>query len=77
MRDEKGLLGPKDPEQLLDARRDACDFIKHHIIKWHVAARSCDELLHRVAEILDQEHVDHAATGLRATWLCTHFANFR
>ena len=76
-RDEKGLLNPKDPEHLLDAWHDAYDFMKHNIIRGHVAARSGDELLHRVAEILDREHVDYAATGLGAAWLFTHFANFR
>lgn len=76
-RDEKGLLSPKDPDHLLDAWRDAYDFMKHHIIKGHVAARSGDELLRRVTEILGQEHVDYAATGLGAAWLYTHFANFR
>ena len=76
-RDEKGLLSPKDPEHLLDAWHDAYHFMKHQIIRGHVAARSGDELLRRVAEILDREHVDYAATGLGAAWLYTHFANFR
>lgn len=77
VRSETGLLSPKDPEQLLDAWHDAYDFMKHHIVKGHVAARSGDELLHRIADMLDRLHVDHAATGLGGAWLYTHFTNFR
>lgn len=77
VRDNGFLLKPEDPDQLLDAWSEVYDFRKHHIIKGHVAARSGDELLHRIAQVFDQHHVDYAATGLSAAWLYTHFANFR
>jgi len=77
VRDDTSLLKPEDPDQLLDAWSEVYDFQKHHIVKGHVAARSGDELLHRMAEVFNQHHVDFAATGLSAAWLYTHFANFR
>ena len=77
VRDDASLLKPEDPDQLLDAWSEVYDFRKHHIVKGHVAARSGDELLHRMAEVFNEHHVDYAATGLGAAWLYTHFANFR
>jgi hypothetical protein len=77
VRDEKGLLKPKDPEQLLDAWHEAYDFMRHHIIKGHVTARSGEELLHKVAGVLEKQEPGYAATGLCAAWLYSHFANFR
>lgn len=76
-RDKGSLLEPEDPDKLLDAWSEVYDFRKHHIIKGHVAARSGDELVHRIAEVFDQYPFDYAATGLSAAWLYTHFANFR
>jgi len=40
MRDEEGLLRPTDSEQLLDAWQEAYDFMRHRVIKGHVAAWS-------------------------------------
>ncbi|MEO0248180.1 MAG: type IV toxin-antitoxin system AbiEi family antitoxin [candidate division WOR-3 bacterium] len=77
VRDEKGLLKPKDPEQLLDAWHEAYDFMRHRIIKGHVAARSGEELLHAIAGVLEKRAPGYAATGLCAAWLYSHFANFR
>jgi hypothetical protein len=77
VRDEKGLLKPKDPEQLLDAWHETYDFMRHGIIKGHVAARSGEELLYKIAGVLEREASGYAATGLGAAWLYTHFANFR
>ncbi|RJR27510.1 MAG: winged helix-turn-helix transcriptional regulator [Desulfobacteraceae bacterium] len=77
VRDEKGLLKPKDPEQLLDAWHTAYDFMRHRIIKGHVAARSGEELLHKIAGVLEKRAPGYAATGLCAAWLYSHFANFR
>jgi hypothetical protein len=77
VRDEDGLLRPKDTEQLLDAWHEAYDFMKHHIIKGHVAARTGEELLHRIVGVLEKQAPGYAATGLGAAWLFTHFANFR
>jgi hypothetical protein len=77
VRYEEGLLKSIDPDQLLDAWHEAYDFGRHHIVKGHVAARSGEELLHRIASILEKQAIDYAATGLGAAWLYTHFANFR
>jgi len=77
LRDKEGLLNPKDPEHLLDAWHESYDFMRHHIIKGHVAARSGEELLHRIATVLEKHALGYAATGLGAAWLYTHFANFR
>jgi len=77
VRDREGLLKPKDPEQLLDAWHEAYDFMRHRIIKGHVAARSGEELLHKIAGVLEKQAPGYAATGLGAAWLYTHFANFR
>ncbi len=77
VRDEKGLLKPKDPEQLLDAWHEAYDFMRHRIMKGHVAACSGEELLHKVAGVLEKQAPGYAATGLCAAWLYSHFANFR
>lgn len=76
-RDEEGLLKPKDPEQLLDTWHEAYDFKKHHIIKGHIPARSGEELLDRIAGVLEEKASRYAATGLGAAWVYTHFANFR
>jgi hypothetical protein len=77
VRDEEGLLKPKDPEQLLDAWHETYDFMRHRIIKGHVAARSGEELLHGIASVLEKQAPGYAATGLCGAWLYTHFANFR
>jgi len=77
LKDNEGLLMPRDPSNLLDAWHEAYDFKKHHIIKGHIPARSGDELLHRIADVLKNLEIDYAATGLGAAWVYTHFANFR
>jgi hypothetical protein len=77
VRVEKGLLKPKDPEQLLDAWQEAYEFMMHRIMKGHVAARSGEELLHKIAGVLEKRAPGYAATGLCAAWLYSHFANFR
>jgi len=77
VRDDKGLLKPKDPAQLLDAWYEAYDFVRHRIIKGHVAARPGEELLQKTAGLLEKHAPGHAATGLGAAWLYSHFANFR
>jgi len=76
-RDNSGTLGVSDPNELLKAWHEAYDFKKHHIIKGHVASRSGDALLRRIADSLTENAVDYAATGLGAAWLYCYFANFR
>ena len=77
IRDEEGLLKPKDPEHLLDAWHETYDFMRHCIMRGHVASRSGQELLHKIAGILEKQAPGYAATGLGAAWLYSHFANFR
>lgn len=76
-RNERGAVRPQDPNHLLDAWHETCDFKKHHIIKGHVAARSGDALLNRIADCLTENAVDSVTTGLGAAWLYCRFANFR
>lgn len=77
VRDESGLLRARDADLLLDTWREAYDFGKHDILKGHIPARSGEELLRRIADILDREKIEYAATGLSAAWLLTRFAGFR
>jgi hypothetical protein len=76
-RDEQGFLRPSDPDQLLDAWLETYDFFKHQIIRGHIAARSGEELLKRMSQILTEQQIDYAATGLAGAWQYTHFAMFR
>ena len=76
-RDAAGELKVADYDALLDAWREAYDFSKHHIVRGHVAARSGDEILHRVSDQLKHDKLDHAATGLAGAWLLNQFAGFR
>ena len=77
VRDERGGIRAKDPGLLLDAWREASQFLNHTVLQGHVAARSGDALLRFVSETLSAHKVDHAATGLAAAWAMTHFAAFR
>jgi hypothetical protein len=77
VRDEEGLLKPKDPEHLLDAWHETYDFMRHRIMRGHVASRSGEELLDKIAGVLEKQAPGYAATGLGAAWLYSHFANFR
>lgn len=77
VRDPDGAIRPRDPDLLLDAWSEDYDFSKHEILRGHVAARSGEELLQRLAEQLRARGVDYAATGLAAAWRLTRFASFR
>jgi hypothetical protein len=74
---KEGLIRVLDPDLLLDSWRERYSFSKHQIIKGHVAARSSDELLEKVTNLLLKKKVPHAATGLGAAWLYTRFSGFR
>src|SRR5271165_4206038 len=76
-RDAAGKVKVADYDALLDAWREAYDFSKHHIVPGHIAARSGDEILHRVSDQLKRDKLDHAATGLAGAWLLNQFAGFR
>lgn len=67
----------RDPAVLLDAWHDEYRFDKHALVAGHVAARSGDALTRLVSDSLTAGKVEHAATGLAAAWLLTHFATFR
>jgi hypothetical protein len=77
VRDDRGGIRAKDPALLLDAWREAYQFSKHTRLQGYVAARSGDALLRFVADTLSDRKVEHAATGLAAAWVFTHFAAFR
>ncbi len=77
VRESNGAIRPRDPDLLVDAWREKYDFSKHQIIRGHVAARSGEELLHRLSGDLRRQAVKHAATGLAAAWQLTRFAAFR
>jgi len=77
IRDDEGAIRARDPSLLLDAWREEYDFEKHRILRGHVAARSGDTLLRALAGTLSERGVEHAASGLGAAWLITHFAGFR
>lgn len=64
-------------DTLLDAWREASDFSRHEIVRGHVAARSGEEVLRKLAEQLKRAKVEWAATGLAGAWLLNHFAGFR
>ena len=76
-RNEQGGVYVPDPDLLLEAWNEAYDFSKHEFIRGHVAARSGDSLTRMLAEALDAQDIEHAATGLAAAWVYTHFAGFR
>jgi hypothetical protein len=77
VRNERGAVCPKDPSLLLDAWRDAYDFSRHSIQYGHVAARSGDTLLRFVSDVLSEQRIEYAATGLAGAWTLTRFAAFR
>lgn len=76
-RDNEGKLFVAKSEVMLDAWQQGYDFSKHEIIRGHVAGRSGEEIQGKISSILKSLSVDHAATGLGAAWLYSHFAAFR
>ncbi len=65
------------PDLLLDAWRDAADFGKQAIHRYVIATRLSEDLIQRVANVLQEGQVDPIATGLAAAWLYTPYADFR
>lgn len=72
-----GAIRVVDPNLLLDAWRDAVDFVAHGVHRFAVAARSGEALANRAAAVLADAHVDPAATGLVAAWCYAPYADFR
>lgn len=77
VRKHDGAIRVRDPDLLLDAWRQDYDLSKHRILKGHVAARSGEALLNRLSKQLRDLGIEHAATGLAASWLLARFAGFR
>ena len=75
-RDGPGLLAT-NPALLLDAWRESYEFTRHDVHAAHRFARTGDELLNDLSRGLTAAGVRHAATGLGAAWLLSHFAGFR
>ena len=76
-RDANGAVKVADYNAMLDAWREAYDFSRHHIIRGHIAARSSDEVLRRMAAQSERNGIEHAVTGLAGAWLLDQFAGFR
>ena len=76
-RDDAGAIHAKDRDLLLDAWQEAYRFSQHTVHRGHVAARSGDALARLVCDVLSEQGVEHAATGLAAAWMFTTFAAFR
>ncbi|MCJ7567002.1 MAG: hypothetical protein MUO58_05635 [Anaerolineales bacterium] len=72
-----GAVSMKNPALLLDAWEESYGFSKHTILRGHIPARSGEALLYSLGELFSGEMIKHAATGLAAAWLHTHFAAFR
>lgn len=77
VRSPGGGVKARDPQSLLAAWREAYDFSRHRIVRGHVAARSGDEVLHRLSSKFRNDGLQHAATGLAGAWLLKPFAGFR
>ena len=77
VRDKSGAVRPRDPNLLLDAWSEACEFSTHQIMKGHMTARSGEELVRKMGSFLSKHRIEHAATGLGAAWLYSPFAAFR
>ena len=76
-RDSEGCIQVKNRRLLLEAWHEVYDFSKHKIIKGHVAARSGEELMMRLANTLTTHQQSYAMTGLAAAWQMTHFSAFK
>lgn len=77
LRERDGSLRTPDPGLLLDAWHESYDFSRHRITRGHIAARSGDILLGKLAAGLKAREIKYAATGLAAAWALTRFAAFR
>ncbi len=72
-----GLVRVLDRDRLLDDWRDHYDFDRHTVVEGHMTTRSGQDLLRRLGENLEEEGIEHAATGLGAAWFYTRWATFR
>ena len=65
------------PDLLLDAWRENYQFDKHSIIYGFSAQRTGEATMRFIAEELEANKIEYAATGLAGAWLLAHFAAFR
>lgn len=76
-RDESGNLLAQDPAALMEAWRESYRIRAHAWLRGHIAARTGEETLQRLAAACQNRGIAYAATGLGAAWLYTHFAAYR
>lgn len=76
-RDESGNVLAQDPATLVEAWRESYRIQAHAWRRGHIAARSGEEALQRLAAACQNRGIAYAATGLGAAWLYTHFAAYR
>ena len=76
-RKKDGSIFVPDPNLLLDSWREEYDLKKNRIIKGHIAARSSNEILQKISDLLLEKDIKHAATGLSGAWLYSKFVGFR
>ncbi len=75
--DDTGRIRPRDPDRMLTAWEEQYRFDRHIITRGHVPARSGVQLCRYLADMLGDEGVDHAFTGLAAAYRITPYAGFR
>jgi len=76
-RDESGNVRAQDPVTLMETWRERYQLRAHAWLRGHIAARTGEEALQRLAAACQNRGISYAATGLGAAWLYTHFAAFR
>ena len=76
-RGEERKIRPSNPSLLLEAWHETYDIKDHRIIKGHIASRTGDQLIKKVADVFINQNIPYWTTGLAAAWQYTHFAAFR
>ena len=76
-RDKSGSVLVQDPAALLEAWRETYRIRAQARMRGHIAARTGEEALQRLAASCQNRGIAYAATGLGAAWLYTHFAAYR
>ena len=74
---ETNAVHAPDLDLLLDAWRENYEFEKHSITYAFAAQRTGEATMRFVAEGLENNGIEYAATGLAGAWLLTNFAAFR
>ena len=77
VRDPDDGVRVPDPMLLLQAWHERYRFDRHHTRKGSIAARSGVDLVRTVSQAMRSNGVNHAFTGLAATWWWDGFASFR